>query len=61
MIAMSAQTKAKFDFFLSRRGSIAAMAREVCDILTAKGYSVFVQDYDIPLGDSFIEVMHEAY
>lgn len=29
-------------------------------VLTAKGYSVFVQDYDIPLGDSFIDAMHEA-
>jgi hypothetical protein len=49
-----------FDFFLSRRGSIASVAREVCDVLTAKGYTVFVQHYDIPLGDSFIEAMQEA-
>ena len=49
-----------FDFFLSRRGSVAAVAREVCDALTAQGYAVFVQDYDIRLGDSFSEAMHEA-
>jgi hypothetical protein len=28
--------------------------------LTEKGYRVLVQDYDIPIGASFIEVMHEA-
>ena len=43
-----------FDFFLSRRGSVAAIAREVTDVLTEKGYKVLVQDYDIPLGASFV-------
>jgi tetratricopeptide (TPR) repeat protein len=50
----------RFDFFLSRRGSVAAIAQEVSDVLTDKGYKVFVQDYDIPLGAIFIEKMHEA-
>jgi tetratricopeptide (TPR) repeat protein len=50
----------RFDFFLSRRGSVAAVAREVENVLTEQGYKVFVQDYDIPLGASFIEAMHEA-
>ena len=50
----------KFDYFLSRRGSASAVAREVCEVLAAKGYSVFVQDYDIALGASFVEAMHEA-
>jgi hypothetical protein len=50
----------RYDFFLSRRGSVAAVAREVADVLTEKGYKVLVQDYDIPLGSSFIEAMHEA-
>ncbi len=50
----------QYDFFLSRRGSVAAIAREVTDILTEKGYKVLVQDYDIPLGASFVEAMHEA-
>src|SRR6266542_3016516 len=49
-----------FDFFLSRRGSVATIAREVTDVLTEKGYKVLVQDYDIPLGASFVEAMHEA-
>jgi len=53
-------TGKKVDFFLSRRGSVAAVAREVADVLTAKGYAVIVQDYDIPIGDSFVEAMHEA-
>ena len=48
------------DFFLSRRGSVAAVAQEVTDVLIDKGYKVGVQDYDIPLGTSFIEAMHEA-
>jgi hypothetical protein len=50
----------RYDFFLSRRGSVAAVAREVADVLTEKGYKVLVQDYDIPLAASFIEAMHEA-
>jgi hypothetical protein len=50
----------RYDFFLSRRGSVAPIAREVTDLLTEKGYRVLVQDYDIPLGASFVEAMHEA-
>src|SRR5262245_14706741 len=57
---MPAGARDKFDFFLSRRGSITAVSREVTDVLTARGYVVFVQDYDIPLGASFVEAMHEA-
>jgi len=49
-----------YDFFLSRRGSVAAIAQEVTDVLTEKGYRVFVQDYDIPITANFIEEMHEA-
>jgi tetratricopeptide (TPR) repeat protein len=50
----------RYDFFLSRRGSVAAIAQEVTDVLTDKGYRVFVQDYDIPIAANFIEEMHEA-
>jgi hypothetical protein len=50
----------RYDFFLSRRGSVAAIAHEVADVLTEKGYNVLTQDYDIPLGASFVEAMHEA-
>jgi tetratricopeptide (TPR) repeat protein len=50
----------KFDFFLSRRGSVAAIAQEVVGVLTGKGYTVVVQDYDIPVTANFIQQMHEA-
>jgi tetratricopeptide (TPR) repeat protein len=50
----------RYDFFLSRRGSVAAIAREVENALAEKGYKVLTQDYDIPLAASFIEKMHEA-
>src|SRR5262245_31703853 len=50
----------QYDFFLSRRGSVAAIAREVENALAEKGYKVLTQDYDIPLGASFIEKMHEG-
>src|SRR5215813_13286366 len=50
----------RYDFFLSRRGSVATTAREVTDVLTEKGYRVFVQDYDIPISANFIEKVHEA-
>ena len=50
----------RYDFFLSRRGSVATIAQEVSDVLTAADYKVIVQDYDIPLGANFIEAMHEG-
>jgi hypothetical protein len=50
----------RYDFFLSRRGSVAAIAQEVADVLTEKGYKVRTQDYDIPITANFIEKMHEA-
>jgi hypothetical protein len=49
----------RYDFFLSRRGSVATIAQEVADVLAEK-YKVFVQDYDIPITANFIEKMHEA-
>jgi tetratricopeptide (TPR) repeat protein len=50
----------RYDFFLSRRGSVAAIAREVTEVLTEKGYKVRTQDYDIPITANFIEEMHEG-
>jgi TIR domain len=50
----------RYDFFLSRRGSVASIAQEVEQIIAEKGYSVLTQDYDIPLASSFIEKMHEG-
>src|SRR6185312_8104093 len=58
--AMPSGPGERYDFFLSRRGSVAAIAREVADVLTEKGYRVLVQDYDILLGASFVDAMHEA-
>jgi TIR domain len=39
---------------------VAAIAQEVANVLTEKGYKAFVQDYDIPITANFIEEMHEA-
>jgi tetratricopeptide (TPR) repeat protein len=50
----------RYDFFLSRRGSVAAIAQEVEQVLAEKGYNVCTQDYDMPLGSSFVEGMHEG-
>ena len=50
----------RYDFFLSRRGSVVAVAQEVEQVLAEKGYNVLTQDYDIPLASSFIEKMHEG-
>ena len=50
----------RYDFFLSRRGSVAAIAQEVTNVLLEKGYTIRVEDYDFELGASFIENMHEA-
>jgi hypothetical protein len=58
--AMPSASGERYDFFLSRRGSVAAIAQEVTDLLTEKDYTVFVQDYDIPIAANFIEQMHEA-
>jgi hypothetical protein len=52
---MASAARQRFDFFLSRRGSVAPIAQEVADVLSETGYRVLVQDYDIPLGASFVE------
>lgn len=57
---MAGRSFNKFDFFLSRRGSVSAIAREVANVLIESGYTVFVQDYDIPLSASLVEAMHEG-
>jgi tetratricopeptide (TPR) repeat protein len=48
------------DFFISRRGSAAAEAQEVAEALKEEGYTVLVQDYDIPHSANFIAAMHDA-
>ena len=49
-----------FDFFLSRRGSVAAVAQEVADVLEAEGYRVLVQDYDFAAGGQFVRDIDDA-
>ncbi|HTW69418.1 MAG TPA: tetratricopeptide repeat protein [Acetobacteraceae bacterium] len=51
---MDAPPAFAFDFFISRRGSVAAVAREVADVLEAEGYKVLVQDYDFAAGGQFV-------
>ena len=48
------------DFFISRRGGAAAVAQEVAEVVKDEGYTVFVQDYDIPYSAQFIEEMHNG-
>ena len=50
----------RYDFFLSCRGSVAAVATEVTDVLKDNGYRVIVEDYDFRPGASFVEAMHEG-
>jgi hypothetical protein len=55
---MSEQTpRATHDFFISRAGADAAVAREVADVLRHAGYTVHYQDEDIPADANFIERM----
>jgi hypothetical protein len=49
-----------YDFFLSRRGTVAAAAQEVADVLTVEGFKVKVRDYDFPHGGKFVLDIHEA-
>ncbi len=49
-----------YDFFISRRGTVASEAQEVADILQSEGYRVLVQDYDAALGESFPLFIHDA-
>ncbi|HUN42706.1 MAG TPA: toll/interleukin-1 receptor domain-containing protein [Acetobacteraceae bacterium] len=57
---MDALAPFAFDFFISRRGSVAAVAREVADVLEAEGYRVTVQDYDFAAGGQFVLDIDEA-
>jgi len=56
----AAAPPAPVDFFISRRGRQAAVAQEVAQVLMDAGYSVLVQDFDIPHGSNFVAKMHEA-
>ena len=39
---------------------MATIAQEVTNVLSEKRYTVFVQDYDIPIAANLIEEMHKA-
>ena len=56
---MTSGPSERYDFFLSRRGSVAAVAIEVANVLKEK-YKVNVEDYDFRPGASFVEAMHEG-
>jgi TIR domain/Tetratricopeptide repeat len=60
VVSMQRSPSERYDFFLSRRGSVAHVAQEVANVLTDKGYKVLIQDYDIPFSESFVEAMHEG-
>jgi hypothetical protein len=49
-----------YDYFISRRGSVAALAREGADVLEAAGYSVRVQDYDFTARGQFVRDIDDA-
>ena len=52
----------RYDFFLSCRGSVAAVAIEVADVLKENGYKVNVEDYDFRYGASLVDsgVLHNS-
>jgi tetratricopeptide (TPR) repeat protein len=43
-----------YDFFVSRRGPVAAQAQQVADILIGEGYKVVVQDFDFASSGHFV-------
>ncbi len=49
-----------YDYFVSRRGSVAAVAREVADILEGADYKVKVQGYDFTRSGRFVLDIHDA-
>ena len=49
-----------YDFFVSRRGSAAAVAKEVAEVLESEGYRVVVQDFDFPVGGNFVSAIQDA-
>ena len=44
----------QYDFFVSRRGTVAATAQEVADVLAGENYKVIVQDYDFAASAHFV-------
>ena len=44
----------EYEYFVSRRGTVAAVAQEVADVLEGEGYAVKLQDYDFPASGQFV-------
>ena len=49
-----------FDYFISRRGTAAVLAKEAADVLAAAGYKVRVQDYDFAASGQFVRDIDDA-
>nr|WP_294506336.1 DnaB-like helicase N-terminal domain-containing protein [uncultured Rhodopila sp.] len=49
-----------FDYFISRRGTAAGLAKEAADVLEAAGYKVRVQDYDFAASGQFVGDIDDA-
>ena len=50
----------EYDFFVSRRGTVDADARDVANILIGEGFKVTVQDFDFPSGGHFVGNIDDA-
>src|SRR5882724_13358085 len=55
-----ADKKFEIDYFISRRGTHAAVAQEVAQALKSVGVTSFSQDYDIATGENFVGKIHDA-
>jgi TIR domain-containing protein len=49
-----------YDYFISRRGSVAALAREAAAVLEAAGHRVRVQDHDFTAAGNFVRDIDDA-
>jgi tetratricopeptide (TPR) repeat protein len=50
--------KTKYDFFVSRRGTVAELALEVATVLRSARYTVCIQDDSIPVGANILAEIH---
>ena len=53
-------TPYEYNFFISRRGTVATVAQEVADVLKEDGQKVLVQEYDAVYGGNFPLFIHDA-
>jgi hypothetical protein len=49
-----------YDYFISRRGTAAALAREAADVMDSAGYKVRVLDYDFTASGQFVRDIDDA-